>query len=210
MKKDLVLLVPDMNIEKTVCAILKHRRQSLGIRELDFDCLVHYGRDGGVRKSAHTLLQPSINKYSNAIVLLDYEGCGEEDRKTASEVEESITGNLVRSGWDRDNILAVVIKPELEAWAWSSSPWVAGVLGWQNRDIKNLKSRIGEEGFQFNDLDKPERPKEALEWVLRKTGIPRSASVYEDMAQKVGLHSCRDESFLKLKSFLCGRFPRSD
>ncbi|GEM_PF-6959124 len=34
---------------------------------------------------------------------------------------------------------------------------------------------------------KPRKPKEALEKVLRRTRLPRSSSIYGDLASKVGL-----------------------
>ncbi|MFB3133348.1 MAG: hypothetical protein ACE10K_12585, partial [Rhodothermales bacterium] len=49
---------------------------------------------------------------------------------------------------------------------------------------------------------KPQRPKEAVEAVLRATDTPRSSSLYRQLAQKVSLNRCDDPAFLKLKSTL--------
>ena len=205
---DLILLVPDIAIEKTVVTILQHRRQSLGIRELSFDRVVHPGRDGGVRKNAPDLLRTHVGRYDNAIVIFDHHGCGEEDRKTAPEIESDVMADLTRAGWDSSNALVVVMEPELEAWFWGNSPWVARAVGWREGNTKALKSHVEKLGFQINPLGKPEKPKEALEKILYKTRIPRSASIYQQVAEKASWRECKERSFLKLTQFLREKFPR--
>ena len=206
--KDLILLVPDVAIEKTVCTILQNRQQSLGIRELSFDRIVHPGRDGGVRKNAPELLRTHLEHYKNAIVIFDYHGCGEEDEKTAPQIEVDVMSRLTRTGWNDTNARVVVIEPELESWVWGNSPWVARAVGWQDGDTNNLKAHVAELGFQFNPLGKPEKPKEALKKILYETGIPRSASIYQKIAEKASLRGCKERSFLRLTRFLRERFPR--
>ena len=205
--KDLILLVPDTSMEKAVCAILQ-RRRALRIRELRFDCVVHPGRDGGVRKNAHELLRLHAGRYDNAIVMFDYHGCGEEDKKTAPQIEADVTSNLTNSGWNSANALVVVIEPELEVWVWGNSPWIARVVGWPGGDTKSMKLSVRRSGFQINPLGKPAKPKEALQDILRKTNTPRSAAIYQEMATKAGLRDCKEHSFLKLTRFLRERFPR--
>ena len=205
--RDLILLVPDVAIEKTVCTILQNRQQSLGIRKLSFNHIVHPGRDGGVRKNAHELLRSHPGNYDNAIVIFDYHGCGEEDKKTAPEIEADVKSRLTGAGWNDTNALAVVIEPELESWVWGNSPWVARAVGWQDGDTNNLKAHVEKLGFQFNPLGKPEKPKEALEKILYETSIPRSASIYQQMAEKASWRDCKERSFLKLTQFLRERFP---
>gem|GEM_PF-6240707 len=46
---------------------------------------------------------------------------------------------------------------------------------------------------------------EALMFHLRR---PRSSSLYEELATKLGLHRCTDRSFDRLRSTLSGWFPR--
>jgi len=205
--KDLVLLVPDVSIEKTIRAILDHRRQTLHIRELSFQLIIHPGRDGGVRKNAHKLLRQHIEHYDNAIVIFDLHGCGEEGKKSAHEIEDDVMTNLANSGWSNDNALVVVINPELETWVWSDSPHLAPILGEENLSTEEIKDCLRQEGFAFNG-EKPADPKKAMEYVLRKSRIPRSASIFKKLAEKVSLEQCRDESFLKLRDFLRKRFPQ--
>ena len=115
---------------------------------------------------------------------------------------------LTRTGWNDTNARVVVIEPELESWVWGNSPWVARAVGWQDGDTNNLKAHVVELGFQFNPLGKPEKPKEALEKILYETGIPRSASIYQKIAEKASLRGCKERSFLRLTRFLRERFPR--
>lgn len=207
MTKDLVILVPDADIKTVVCTLLEHRRPSLGIRKVDFHPILHLESDGGVRKKAHDSLRSYVGHCHNAIVLFDYRGCGEEGEKDAEEIEAGVMSNLTRSGWNHDNALVVVIVPELEAWVWSNSPWVAKAVGWQGGDTRHLKSYVKRMGFQFDPLGKPVEPKEALEHVLRKCRISRSASIYGEIARKVSLRDCGDRSFSRLKNFLGQKFP---
>jgi len=205
--KDLVILVPDTDIKTVVCTLLEHRRPSLGIREVHFKCIVHLETDGGVRKKAHESLRPYVGHYHNAIVLFDYLGCGEEHKKAAEAIEAGVMKNLTESGWKDNNAIVVVIVPELEAWVWSDSLEVAKAVGWQDGGTVRMKAYVKEMGFQFDPSGKPEQPKNALQHVLRKCGTSRSASIYEEIAQHVSLHDCRDRSFSLLKRFLCQKFP---
>lgn len=55
---------------------------------------------------------------------------------------------------------------------------------------------------------KPGRPKEAFQAALREARIPRSASLYQRIAEKVSLRGCEDRAFLKFKDLLKDWFPR--
>ena len=54
---------------------------------------------------------------------------------------------------------------------------------------------------------KPARPKEAFEAALREARKPRSASLYQQIAERVSLRRCTDTAFLELKSILNNWFP---
>jgi len=205
--KDLAVLVPDVSIEQTVYTLLSRRRQALRIRELSFQCIRHPGRDGGVRKNAHELLRMQIKHYANAIVIFDLHGCGEEDKKSAQEIEDGVTANLTNSGWNNDNALVVVIDPELEAWIWGGSRHLPPILGEENLSTEEIKDYLRHKGFAF-DGDKPADPKKAMEYILRKSHIPRSSSIFKKLAEKVSLEQCGNESFLKLRDFLRRKFPQ--
>lgn len=54
---------------------------------------------------------------------------------------------------------------------------------------------------------KPHAPKEAMEAVLRLARLPRSAARYRQLAEKISLDRCSDETFRKLRTTLQTWFP---
>ena len=115
-----------------------------------------------------------------------------------------------------------MINPELEIWVWAQSPHCLGcskksecqlgsgtaevprLLGMDWEGIKNLGHQMG---YWQEDETKPSRPKELLLEVLRRTGKRRSARLYQQLAQKVGLKRCRDSSFRRFCEVLQAWFP---
>ena len=95
-----------------------------------------------------------------------------------------------------------------EIWVWSDSPEVAKILGWENR--AELDQYLITEGFINKPLAKPAGPKEAMESVLKKTKIPRSAFLFSELASKVSLRRCNDPAFIKFKTVLQRWFPQND
>ncbi len=57
-------------------------------------------------------------------------------------------------------------------------------------------------------LGKPPRPKELTESLLREKRIPRSSSLYCQLAAKVSLKHCHDRAFNKLRETLQEWFGR--
>ena len=199
MLKDLIILVADTQMEFTLRGILS-RYQRLGIRQVEFEILVHSERDPGCYLRGHDLLRLYYGKHRHALLLFDREGCGQE-RKSREELEQEVEERLRKSGWTDEAAAAIVLDPELESWVWSDSPEVANVLGW-GKGLDDLISWLQQKDF-WNEGDlKPQRPKEAVEAVLRETQTPRSSSLYHQLAQNVSLRRCTDPSFLKLKSTL--------
>lgn len=200
---DLVVLVADKNMEFAVKGILT-RVEALGIREVTATFHVHPENDPGCLLRGHLFLKLFVHQAAHALVLLDREGSG-QDSNTREILESGIEGRLSTSGWD-DRAAAIVIDPELERWAWSDSPHVDSVLGWDGRN-PCLRSWLKEKAFLKEGQIKPIRPKEALEQALRSVKKPRSSSLYQQIAQKVSLQRCVDPSFIKLKTILQGWFP---
>jgi hypothetical protein len=201
--KNLVLLVPDKNIEASLKGLLS-RPQALGIRPVTFDLYVHPERDPGCLRRGQDFLRPFVHQYERAMVLLDCEGCGrKEDR---SVLESDLEGQLDSSGWG-DRAAAVVIAPELESWVWSDSPRVDRALGWERNDL-SLRDWLREKGFLASDAIKPARPKEAVELTLRNLRTPRSSSIYFELARSVSTERCTDPAFEKLRRCLREWFPQ--
>ena len=198
MLKDLIVLVADTQMEFTIRGILS-RHQSLRIRNVEFEILTHPERDPGCYLRGHDLLRLYVGKHRHALLLFDRKGCGQE-QKSREELEKEVEDRLRRSGW-ADEAAAIVLDPELETWLWSDSPHVADVLGW-SKGLDDLMIWLRQKDF-WNEGDlKPQRPKEAVEKVLRETQTPRSSSLYRQLAQKISLNRCDDPAFLKLKSTL--------
>ena len=198
MLKDLIVLVADTNMEFTIRGILT-RHQSLRIRNVEFEILTHPERDPGCYLRGHELLRLYVGKHYHALLLFDRVGCGRE-QKDRDELEQEVEDHLRRSGWE-DRAAAIVLDPELETWLWSDSPHVADVLGW-SKGLDDLMIWLRQKDFWDERGFKPQRPKEAVEAVLRATDTPRSSSLYRQLAQKVSLNRCDDPAFLKLKSTL--------
>lgn len=200
--KDLVVLAACKDGEYAMRGILS-RERSLGIRPIVADYYVHPEHDCGVFKEAHSFLRPFCRTHRHALVLLDWEGSGQEKRLTASQMEQNIAERLQSSGWAVEQVTAIAICPELEAWAWSDSPQVDAVLGWTNR-LPSLRSWLSDpaRAFLFPGQVKPARPKEALNAALRELRRPRSSSLYRELAENVSLARCADPAFAKLRRVL--------
>ncbi len=199
--KDLVVLTADRDTSATIQGLLS-RPRALGIREVTADYFVDERRDPGCRTRGHELLRPFAKRYDHGLLVFDREGCGQEREASREELEESVRARVTQTGWG-NRAEVIVLDPELEIWVWSDSPHVDSVLGWDT----GLRETLCNEGFLEEGEMKPARPKEAVEWALRKAGKPRSSSLYRRLASQVSLNRCIDPAFAKFKATLQGWFP---
>ncbi len=200
--KDLVALVADKDMEMTLKGLFE-RPQSLGISRFSCDIFTHPQHDPGIRTSAHEFLRPYQHDYQRALVLFDREGCGTE-HLSADEIAREVQNRLEDAGW-RGRCAVVVIDPELEVWVFANSPHVPEVLaGGDSKTFSKIRQKYSAPGQV-----KPEKPKEAMEEVLRQKRIPRSSSLFQQLAQKVSLRGCTDRSFTRLREVLREWFPSS-
>jgi hypothetical protein len=167
--------------------------------------LKHPRRDPGCFNEAPALLQTYQTRAHRALVVLDREGSGQED-KTIQAIERDIEMRLARSGWAEDRCGALALEPELEILVWSDSSHVDDVLGWKGR-TPSLRDWLRQRGFLQPGEAKPRRPKEALEAALRFVQEKRSPALYGRLAQVVGLSQCQDAGFLRLRRLLAAWFP---
>ena len=202
---DLICLVPGNDEEQTLRGLLDFRTQSLKIKHVRYEILKHPGRDPGCLLRGPEILQPYQSLSKHALIILDHEGCGKED-KTVEEIETDLDSRLSRSGW-ADRAKAFVLDPELEIWIWSDSPEVDRVLGWNGR-VPQLREWLHRNGWWEENAVKPSRPKEALEAAIRESRTRRSSSLYKDLAMNVGLGRCADRSFARFKGILRTWFHR--
>lgn len=199
--KDLVCLAADKNIEAAVSGLLT-RPEALGIRDVTHDVVVHPRRDPGCYHEAHVFLRSFRGGYGHALVVFDraWEGAPSQD---AALLESSMRERLAADGWAD----VVVIEPELEVWVWSDSPHVDECLGWRGRN-PDLRSWLRERALWPAGSIKPPDPKAAVEEALAAVRVPRSSSVYRNLARRVSVQRCSDPSFDRFRARLRDWFPR--
>jgi len=201
---DLVLLVPGKDEKSVLETLLLRRTESLGIRPVRFQTLVHPNRDSGCLRQASELLRGFLGLAEHALVVFDHVGSGQESLPP-DELNTELERRLAASGWN-DRAKVVVVEPELEGWVWSGSPHVDRVFRWERRQ-PDLRTWLCDQGLWPADDPKPGDPKRAVELALRNAGIPRSSAVYGRLAEHVGLSSCANTSFRRLKGILAEWFP---
>lgn len=197
-EQDLIVLLADLDAENAITGILR-RPQSLGIRDITFETIRHAMRDPGCCKDAAPMLRRYVTTHAHALVLFDRDGSG-RDSEDRTIIERDVEQSLVASGWG-DRAAAIVLAPELEAWVWSDSTEVDGVLGWSNRRPP-IREALRDEGLLGAAVTKPDQPKEAMEWALREVRKARSARLFSLLASRVSLSRCIDPAFAKFKETL--------
>lgn len=197
--KDLVILVPDKDIQAALTGIL-NRHQSLNITPVQFSFSIDTGgRDPGCRRYAYEALRPFANRYRFALVVFDREGSSDE-QTPREQIEVDVESQLSINGWG-ERCACICIAPEVENWLWSQSPQLCAPLGWLN-SLDSLYDFVREMGYLPERSLKPTRPKEARQKVLRRTRTARSSAIFQSVAQNVSLRHCADPAFLKLKTVL--------
>lgn len=199
-----MVLVADKNMSQALRGILETPAR-LGVRQIDILGIhVHPKRDPAVYRQAHDFLRSFQRQSDYALVLFDRDGCG--STRSREELELDIETRLAQNGWGR-RCAAICIEPELESWVWSKSPHVASALGWERQE---LQSWLDEGGHWPKPARKPAKPKEVVEAALRAKNIPRSSSIYYEIATKVSFDGCSDPAFQKLRQTLSSWFSPED
>ncbi len=199
--KDLVILVADIQQEKTIQTLLEERRHSLELGPVTFDIFRHSNHDPGVYRKAGAFLAAFTRQYRYALVLLDV--AWEGSPGDSAEIEQTIQTDLDRRGWQGQSAV-IALDPELEAWVWANSPHVPTELGMTWEQIKQLAER---EGYWSPDTVKPAHPKALLEDVLYRTRKRRSSALFMRLTRRVGLAACQDAAFVRLRETLRAWFP---
>jgi hypothetical protein len=200
--KDLVVLVADKNIQFAMQGAL-HRHQALGIRPIDFDFRPHPGRDGGARTTGVDMLAREKLRFKHAMLVFDLEGSGAAPGQTCLELEHELDTRL-HHAWGA-GAKAIVAEPEADIWLWGAEGLLKELLQWDRAEGPRawLKSR----GFVFDAFGKPERPKEAIEALVRLQRQPRSSALYQKVTNRISLTRCSDPAYLRLRATLRGWFP---
>ena len=201
--KDLVILAADKDMENALMGLLD-RPQSLDIRAIDADIIVHSQHDPACAQRGVEFLSNFSRQYRYGLLIFDHEGSGRE-QSTPDELQDRLNQEFAGSLWG-ERAKAIVLSPELEAWVWSDSPHVANVIGWKGGRT-SLINWLNEQGWLREDEAKPMRPKEAFRAALREAQTPRSSSLYRRMAAKVSFNRCEDKAFLEFRAILSHWFP---
>ena len=202
-QKDLFVLVADQDLLETMKSLLE-RPESLGIRPIEYGIDKHLQRDAGCRSDASRRLRPYIGSYRYALVLFDKHGSGRDD-ESRQDIQDKVEKDLSCNGWENRS-KAIVIDPELEAWVWSTSNHVPGILGWEH-NYAELKDWLSKSQLWPSDAMKPPDPKKAMKAALREKKRQLSASLFGQLAASVTLHGCADPAFNELRKTLQGWFP---
>ena len=198
--RDCIFLVADEGIAAMLRGFLARDRfhMSLGCGPFMFDSnediIVDPSRDPGVYTRGHTLLAAYAPTHRRAVVILDAEwdgapSAGDISLKIGSDLENNWASHLV-----------VVLEPELEAWIWQDNVHVARALGAD--DYSTLRAELEQLGFWVGGETKPRRPKEAVEYALRKARRPRSNAIYQSLASRISTRDCVDPAFSRLREGL--------
>jgi hypothetical protein len=194
MSKDLVVLVADVQQEKTLETLLKERSQSLGIRTITFDIYRHPRKDAGVyHEAADFLAAYRSPQYQRALVLLDWAWDGAPGN--AAFIQQELLTRLQQGGWPGGRAQVIVLEPELEIWIWATSSHVPEVLRTSWDEIHILAQA---RGYWLAGHNKPSQPKELLEAILKRQHRPRSAAIFQELVRRVGFARCQDPAFLLL------------
>ena len=199
--KDLVVLVADKNMHFALRGALG-RPDALGIRPIAHEFRTHIGRDGGMRTTGVELLARERRRFAHALLVFDLEGSGASEGQTAEGLERVLDEQL-HAQWG-PHAKAVVIAPELDIWLWGADNSLRDCLQWPLDGT--IRAWLQNKGFVFDAQGKPERPKEALEAMVRIHRQPRSSALYEKITGRISLRRCSDPAFIRLREALQGWF----
>lgn len=199
---DLFILTADKNVEFALKGALP-RYQALGIRPISFDVRSHSGRDGGMRATGADILALEAPFHGSTLMVFDYEGCG-AGNESALDLEARLDNELsmkIPGGRSK----AIVIEPECDIWMWGSDNVLSQILQWP-LDV-DIRPWLRAHGFEFDQNDKPVRPKEALDAMRKIHRKPRSSALYQKIAAAISLNRCADPAFIRLRNVLQNWFP---
>ena len=203
--RDLVVLVADKNMQFALRGALG-RPDAMGIRAIDHEFRTHIGRDGGVRTTGVELLLRDRGRFARALLVFDLEGSGARPDQTAEDLERVLDQELLVQ-WG-PHAKAIVIAPEVDIWLWGADNALKESLRWPLEG--SIRSWLQQKGFMFDADGKPERPKEALEAMVRIHRQPRSSALYEKITSRISLQRCTDPAFVRLRAALQHWFPAAD
>ena len=210
MDMDLIILCPDGAWPQALRAILQ-RPSSLGIRQVNFECLTNPLRDSSLQ--AVELLRQYVKSSRYALVVRDFHGSGWEEKGMEALHRRLIEG-LTDSGWNAGRAEVLIADPELEGWLRLESEHLHALLesrARKNRECISRWKELVQEGYAlyggFNTQGKAVQPKEVFRHVLRHYGIVPSNALFDYLAKKESLHRCVVPSFVRFVKLMQQWFP---
>ncbi len=211
--RDCLFLVADKNMEGMLKGFFSRDafHSVMGCGRFDFDwrqdLLVAHGQnDPGLYTRANEFLQPYARTHRHAVVIVDAEWSGSPGKDA---ILQRLNEHLANAGWPDDSGCGIVIAPELENWVWQDSPHVCSALGFDGAFVE-LRTTLENQGFWQPNEAKPARPKEAVEWALRRSKKGRSSAIYQQLATRVTARGCTDQAFYTLRNALLRWFPPAE
>lgn len=208
--RDCIFLLADKNMEATFLGFLTREKfyLSLGISNFEFDptedlIVDESGNDPGVYTRAHEFLRPYQKTHRYAVIALDNAW---EASPGVAGIEDNISKNMVKAGWDANNFVAIVIDPELEVWILQDTPVVEQAFRFKQKNV-SMREWLEQKGLWNAGVSKPDDPKKAVEDVLKISKTPRSSAIYRQITNRVSVKRCQDPAFQKLCSALQQWFP---
>lgn len=200
--KDLLVVAADKDIEQSIVALLG-RTAALKIRPVTHEVVVHPQRDPGCYVASRAIADGFARTCRHALVVFDraWDGAPTHDPRA---LEQKVESDLAATWQGR--AACVVIDPEIEAWAFSTSPRVDDALGWAGRSPA-LRPWLVAAGLWDPGDPKPRDPKRAFEAALRHVRRPNSSSIFRVLGSSVSVDRCVDASFARLRRILEGWFP---
>ncbi len=208
--RDCIFMLADKNMEATFNGFLTREKfyLSLKISNFEFDpsqdlIVDESGSDPGVYTRAHEFLRPYQKTHRYAVIALDNAW---EGSPGVEGIENNISNNMLKTGWEVNNFIVIVIDPELEAWILQDTPVVEQAFRFRQKNL-SMREWLEQRGLWDVDMSKPADPKKAVEDVLKISKTPRSSAIYRQITNRVSVRRCLDPAFLKLCSALQQWFP---
>lgn len=207
--KDCFFYVADKNIEAIIRGLFSRNNifNVLGIRnidvDLDKDLKVASGlNDPGIYSKGHHILKALSRSYEHVFIILDSTW---EGSPGAIRIADKIIRNMISVGWRKNRIQVIVVDPEIENWIWQDNINVARALNFKPES--KMRKWLEDNNLWPKENVKPPDPKKAVEEILKNNGLPRSSSIYQEIASKVSFRRCQDESFRVFVKTLKNWFP---
>jgi hypothetical protein len=203
-KRDIIFYVADNGMRTVLTGFLTREKfhLSLGCGKFEFDSeqdiRVAPTKDPGVHKTARELLRLFEWTHQHAVVILDADWDGSPG---ADAIRKHVSEQMT-AGWGEYAV--IVIEPELEAWILNENAHMARLFRCPDnyREILKAETEWWPEGQV-----KPDRPKEAIEYLRDKHRARASYADFGRLAAIMSVGQCIDPAFNELRDKLREWFP---